>query len=354
MTFFRLVWMYMKRLFGLSALFNFLFPIGMTLMIVFMTGDPSGQAVGVVNEDRGDFGGQLLATYDGKTKTFNTYEEGLEALKARDVEMLYRLPEDFSISISSGRTPSISVIDRNDGAGSEGFELFLREETAFKSMVAFLEKKGIPINDHSVVATKILRESPMSDKGILPILMLTMYALMGGALLGSDLIGLKSSRVLGRGLSTPTSGRIVIGSIAFGAFLLQTIQNLLALLVMVVILDLNQSILGMAIGLITCSCVLAVGLQLFLMRLFKKPELGSMVGMAVVMFLIFIGVFGMDKSIIQGISPMLWNITYLSPFYWVITALDTGNLFQSMGILLLMSGVLFTAGTLKVKAFALE
>lgn len=352
--FFELLILFLKRNKS-SLLISFGFPI---LMIAFslLGGNTSNAAkVVLVNEDKGTLAKEILDDYEhiDDIKIIDTREEAEESIIKTDADVLYVIPDNFSESLEGKAAPTIERVTRESAElNSVGFEMHLEAKSKAYVDRLILEEHDL-LEELPVQAFEVQQKNPrFSGKESLLVFFMSFSILYGSSLIGNDLISQKKEKVLRRGISTPTSGHTILASSLAGAWVIQFIAHLFALIIIQFIIPLSMTQILILLGIIFVMCFYSVCFQLLLLRLFKDPQISVTVGMMFCMFMAFLPMIFEMKEVLVNLPSWFFRISYASPVYWAMNISEYGSIPLGLSIVLLMGIVLFTAGSIRLKDFA--
>lgn len=310
-------------------------------VFMFMFGGGSGSVdnighIGVINKDSGSYSVELI---DYLKNNYNVNilknEEGLD-----DNYVVVKINEGYSEDLKNKIKPQVEIKGvENDGivfSAINDVEKFNNEKL-----------KGSLIENYNENLFAFRNKENTQNNNPMMFLMLCYFMLVGGAMISEDTVKLKQGNVLKRSLTTSNSPYTIIGGLFLGMLILQGgITSIIFLLTSKTIdYGLNTS---SAIAIIFAFSALSTSICLFTTRVAKNQTLASMIGImyAVVAFLfMFLDMFSMaGDGIISKISMLL-------PFYWVLNITEGGSWLVSIGMILLMSGIFFTAGGFRYKNF---
>lgn len=178
------------------------------------------------------------------------------------------------------------------------------------------------------------------------IVVVILYIIMNGNMIGTDLVSLNKENVIRRSITTPNESWKILGTLLVAYAIVIFTVNMVLLSVIKVLNNLDMTMYLRSLYVVILGIVFSLSFAIMLFRLFKEPNLAVNTGM-----LIFIGLTGL--TFIDSISSSTWikNLSYLSPMKWLLNILDSGEVLQGTIVVLLMSLVLFTAGSYKLEKY---
>lgn len=349
MKFLQLTWFHFKRLvfndYGL-LLISFIFPLVIISGLIFVFTNDSGGAISaednfqVVNQSdfvTDNIYPQLSENY--QTAFTQDEEAAFEQLDQVEISMVYVIPEDFSVD-----QPNIKVYSLN---GTNKDVLFQSE---FVGILAeyykedTLNSAGIEIETVEVANAKVTQSYVLMDEMLMITIFMTLFfAAYTTAIIAGDLSKLRKSRVLTRSIVSNAKSWQILGSILSASALYNFLAGLLIILIIATVFSLSLSHSALILSLLFAFSIFNSGLTMFLFRILKNEAVIQIVGILISMVLVFTGIN-------LGLLPeSLEFIQYLSPFYWMFEAMDTGQIIPNIPIIILYGLVLFTAGSFKIE-----
>lgn len=348
-----LVALFMRRNLAGSSLIMVGFPILMIVFVVLTSNDSTEAArTTVVNLDSGVRAAEVLAVYDAELPVLDNEAEARVLLEDQRTDNVFVFPADFSAVLDQGEVPVITYLQRpNSTVSDQAFALFLQHAVQTAVQQTILEEAGIEGAGDFAWMVDIEADRFTSQEGT-AILLLTFSILYGSAILGTDLVNQRKNKVLFRGLATPTSGLAVMSSNVIGAWLVQLISNLIAIVIIAFFMDFTGNNLAVLILMVAILCFYSVSQQLLFLRLFKNPQLSMFIGMMLAVLMMFLAMLESMKDLITSLPALLYKLAYLSPFYWVMQAFEQDNPLLPAAMLLLLSVAIFVAGGFRIRQFA--
>lgn len=173
-------------------------------------------------------------------------------------------------------------------------------------------------------------------------MMIMFYMLMAAGVLASDLNDLRASHVLKRSIAVNSNSWLVLGSPLLGYSLATLVYSYTAMVLGAWIEGVDIVDTLPLILLIFAMGVYVSGLTIFLFRYIRSKNI---IGILTVILPILLIVL----TFIEDLLPLLEGVEYLSPLYWLLDSLDTGQYTPHVPIVILMGLILFTAGSFKVE-----
>ncbi|MBS4456171.1 ABC transporter permease [Tuanshanicoccus lijuaniae] len=277
-------------------------------------------------------------------------EKAQQYLAQGKIGVVYTVPENYLMNLQP-----IKVQARNKHHRSNTFEETLRHIVYRHKLSQTLERHQLKtdaanqtVDTQHLVAIEEQKGQSIADfvnAGVL-IIVLVIYIMMAGNIIGTDLVTLRSNNVLRRLITTPNQGWKIIGAILLSYTAVLLVINSLILFYIHLITDISTTLLLRSIWIIILAILFCLSYAVAVFRAFKNPNLSMNIGM--VGFMMLVGL-----SFIDNLTDIQWvkNLSYLSPVKWMMDILDTGNWLVGTLIILLLSIVLFTAGSYKLENY---
>ncbi|MDE1548433.1 ABC transporter permease [Jeotgalibaca caeni] len=284
-------------------------------------------------------------------------QEELEAqfdkLENGEIAAVYQIPEDFTSRLEEGELPEILRYTREDQPGDVLFEKRIQEVLKGLEITNVLVENGLVeensegVNLDAAEAKLFFQTEELDSNFAVTIILLIFYILMNASFISGDMISFKKNNVLQRMIVSPNRDWALVTSmiLAYAVFLFLT--NVVILFLSKIVLGFSVSQLPLIICLLLVTCIFSLSISFALFRLFKNEGVAQFVGLFYSVGSVMISMLaqtGAEGKVIQILS-------LFTPVYWVLEALDRNRFFPHVFILLLMSAVLITAGSYKLKDF---
>lgn len=349
-----LVLLFLRRNLAGSGLILVGFPLVMILFVLMTSSDTTATVnTTIVNLDQGEHAAAMLDAYEFELSQIDEEAQARTLLASRESDSVYIIPAEFSSLIEAGEVPELVHLTRPDSTAIDpAFSLYL--QTSIRDLVQahILDAAGILSDFTTAKWTLQIEEDRVSGREATAIILITFSILYGSALLGTDLVNQRKNKVLYRGLATPTRASTVLASNVIGAWIAQAASNLVAILIIARLMGFSIHNLWVLILMTAVLCFYSVCQQLLFLRLFKNPQLSMFVGMMLAVFMMFLAMLSDMKDLLSSIPELIFNIAYISPFYWVMEAFDRSSPWMPAAMLLLLALALFVAGGFRVREFA--
>lgn len=342
---------YMKN--PMILIMTFVFPVAM-LIGMFGTGANSSNAkIGVVNLDKSEYSNALVEklseAYDVREYE-GTPQENYEDINDNKIGALYVIDKGFEAKIQGGEVPVVDVYKQEASAGA-----IIAEDTIDKFIKGKLQEgvtEGLSENYIETII-EIDRSKDKSDF-TMSVLMICYFMLIGSSMITQDIIKLKTDRVLKRTICTGNSDIEVLGGMFGATFVLQTLLSSMAYVVIAPILKIQNANMGIAILSIALTSLVSTSIVVAATRWLKNQILANL---GVVLFGLIsfgLGMINIELSMFENVPVAITRLSVLSPFNWLIKILNDGEFIAPIIVILLMSGVFFTAGSFKLREFVKE
>lgn len=339
----------------------FIMPLIMSSLFIFIdmgknkAPSSSNQATLIVMEEGNESLKEVLEKEGFKENIVTDLEASLKKLRLGDVGSVYRIDNDYLKRLQAGEKPVVDLYTRSKKTKSVAFE------STFRSIVhnSILKKTLVDnqlIGDKDSLANYFVNKVSLMENNqeleaenntlFIITVLLSFYIIMGGSQVSFDLVSLKKNNSLKRAVISPNSSLAINFALfaAYASFML--LANLIIFAVGALIYKASLVIIYRAILIIVLSVIFSLSLGLVLFRVFKEPQVAMATGMITSVVLMGLSAAGDLFN-----SPLLKNLSYISPLTWIMQILDKGNIFPAALIILLLSAVLFTSGSYKLEAY---
>ncbi|WP_124057606.1 ABC transporter permease [Vaginisenegalia massiliensis] len=302
------------------------------------------------NEDLG----KLLDEQEFNVKPLTYQAKAIKQVQRGMAGVVYVIPAHYSKILQEGHPSAIQVFRRDKATQSQLFEQLLRDWVAKQSLTGQLKAKKLNpnmIEQPLKTQVKVIEQGKeVGDKqGLSQVVLLLVYILLSGIVVGVDLVTFKKDGSLRRSLVSALPGWQLTLAFLLANASFMLLVNALFLGVLAVYYAFPLAYMGQALTLILLAILFSCSLGLVLFRLFKDPQLCMSLGTLV--WLLILGLAFISQKEALGI----WHqLGFLSPFAWMVQILDRGQYFPGVLIILLMTGALFTAGSLQLEKYVQE
>lgn len=354
MSFWQIFKCHLARIFKSPALIGnlIILPAGMVLLMgtIFSlqnnNGDGSTSNVATVvllgdnNQDLHD----LLIAEDYEDNIWTDAENAMRQLERGDIGVVYTVPNNFIERLASGEALTIQALNRNPMVRS----VFL-ENTLHNGVRSLLLEKtlGVPVNYQANI--EIIQEEVNESPLQLSVMLITMqifYIFTTCLSISGDLVSFKKNQTLRRAVMTPNSNRKIIISHLTPFVFVMALVNLAILAYVHLMSPLSLQMFGRVSLILLLSIIVGMSICMVMFRIFKEPVMVNNIGM-----MILIGLVGLAFIDHLNLGAAISNLVYLSPFKWMVDMLFDGIAIQNIVVLLLMAGVLLTAGSYRLESY---
>lgn len=367
MRFIRATAFQIKRIIKTPALIGSLFflPMAFTFLFLFGTGEDSldnvGKSVMVIEEGNEELTALFLEQLGGEDTAKRLIAEeadldlALRDLDAGKLQLVYYLPENLLQNRAEGGDRMVEVYSMTGDQADPVINMAL--EKAYRDLVRQeeWEKMGVGPDQIELPRTNQLVELEMGESHLDQKLGSFVGALSGLLMmyapgLAGEYIQFRKNQVLKRMSVSPNRSLVTLGSLllGYGLFLILVASGALAIISLLGIT--SPVMLPRFVIYYSCCVIFALSFSLFLFRIFKDERVVAGLGM-------FIGILLLALAIAPSMfndSELIGILGRFSPLYWMFEGMETGALVPGVPAILLMSAVLFTAGSYKLEDFALS
>lgn len=277
-------------------------------------------------------------------------EDNYNELRDKKIGAIYVIDENFEKDINNGDVPNIKSYSNEAAMGA------VIADDIITNYVSELLEEGVNdgLSTNTVEAVIVDKNEVSKEDFVMTVLMICYFMMIGGSILIDDIIKLKAQKVLKRTISTGNSDKVILGSLYLSAFILQSIISSLTLIIALKVFKVPNYNLGEGILVITLCSLMTTSLIVATTRWLKHPTIASL---AVVVFGLLsfgVGILGSGLQEFDNVPQIINNLSIVSPFSWMAQIINKGNIFMPIIVIVLMSGVLFTAGSFRLREFVKE
>ncbi len=284
----------------------------------------------------------------------NSEERVISKLKDGKITNAYFIPDKFEELLIKGENPKIIIKSNLKDGRDERIDRFLNNYKNKIIIAKNLEKNGI-VSVNSIMPDALIsirdNERLIDSNYFMAILMIMIFIMMNSNQLITELLNLKKNNVLKRMITTPNTDFFHIFSIITANLIIMIVLNILAITISSVFMNFTISSYPILIAMISCMCFVSISLSLAVFRLVKYQIFASTIPIIVSVGSAFMVMFYELKRFEIPIAEFIGK---LSPYYWGIEILDKNSMFPGVFVLLLMGFVFLTAGSFKLREYALE
>lgn len=342
----QLIWFHLKRIlfhnWGYIAM-TFGFPLVLTSGLLFVMQDDdsqlNGEEIAVVNHSEYVEDYIIPSLSEGNLAYFvEDRTEAFHLLDQIEVPIVYEIPAGFPENEEAIQVYSISGENRANVFEAEFMSLFLEQELHDAYAKADIVFNQVEVAAPEVIIPKVNLDNNMS----LTLFMLVFFMGYSAGLISGDLANLRKQGILTRSIVTNSYSWQVLGSILMAYMIYSILASLGIVFLMSTIFNFPINDFGLILGLLVSMSIFVAGLTMLLFRIFKNETIIQITGIILAIALVFIGI---PTELIAGSH----FVQFISPYYWVFEAIDTGRMLPHFLIIVLYGLVLFTAGSFKIE-----
>lgn len=342
----QLIWFHLKRIlfnnWGYIAV-TFGFPLFIISGFLFIMQDDDSmmaeQDVAVLNHS--EFVEENIVPH--LSETYQDYvvedrEEAFNRLDQIEVSIVYEIPEDFPQTDERIQVYSLGGENRDGLFEAQFMTTFLEQQ-----LDAAYAKADITFESVEVAAPHVIvPDMDLEDNMAFIVFMVLFFMGYSAGLVGGDLADLRKQGLLTRSIVSNSYSWQILGSILMAYIIYSVLASLVIIFLMSAIFNVGINDFGLILSLLVSMSIFIAGLTMVLFRIFKNEAVIQIIGIILVIALVFLG---MASNFVSD----AYFLQYISPYYWVFEAIDTGQIFPHTLIIILFGLVLFTAGSFKIE-----
>lgn len=300
---------------------------------------------------------RIIDAADFERTSNGELDEALEELKHYRLLSVVEAPPDFEEVLSRGEKPKIRLYKVDEG------NVTVTQEQAVEAEINAIlrEVRLAPYTTDPALLKADLIETEVAAppdtatmEETMPILMLMFFMSFVMSPISEQLIRLRRDRIFERLLSTANSGMAIMGSLFLAYAILQMFFFGLGYLAMTEIFGFTSANVPVTLLYILLMGVVNISLSLFLTRWIRSEQFVSAIASLLSVLLFFLYMISIMPFANQAMTDVLAKVNLFSPFYWAASGVEKGVLFPNLPILILIILVLFTAGSLRVRSYAMD
>lgn len=312
---------------------------------------------GVVNLDQGEFAQAIIDSYSGENE-FKMLDlaSASSQLEEEEIQIFFVFPENFSEILESDKYPTVQVkaIDADAWEGiAPSFTLHINQFIRDKLLGDKLGDLGMDDVDFKQDWTVDIVTNDAEYTEAKSLMLMICYSIFyAGSLFSASLVQDKKDGIFYRGMSTPTRAKTLLA----GSLLANLIVQFLGMALVVLIYysrvsgSLTSTMVLRLLAITFVVCLFVLSIQVLTMRIFKNEGVAVGINMILAMLFTFFGLFYSMKSVLTKVPDFVFNVAYLSPFFWAESAID-GNLILNLLPLVLVGGLIFYLASRKPEKF---
>lgn len=345
-----------------KMVFTLIMPVMVILLVSFLrnsehsTESFSNEKVAYNIEDNGRAWESVFPYLVENKNTFiNQRKKAIELLDKGEISVVYNIPSDFTKTIETYKKPIINAYKIKEGNENIPIEIKLNESINKWIESEVLIEQGVikSESDISVASVKTILfkdETEIDGDSNIATIMIIAFIIIGSSLISEDLIELRETNIISRSITTPNNSFSILGSIALSILIFQVSINMFILLLGKLIVGYQIFHIHIVFINIVLASLFAITLSLAVTRIFKNAGVVSIVTSLISILTLFLSTSAEDETF-QNVPEFILNLGKFTPQYWIFNSLEKSVLFPNIFIVLLITTVLFTAGSYKLKDF---
>lgn len=337
----------------LMLIITLLLPV---LMITFLkkSGGSEGiGSIGIIDNSKSQYSSEVIEKLNEKYSVNivdGTIEDNMNLIRGNEVGAIYVIESDFKELLDNKETPKIKAYKSQNTTGSIMAEDII--STYINKKLQEDISSGLSTN--TVVAT--ITEEEVVDKGdyTMTIIMICYLMMIGGSIIAEDIMRLKAQKVLRRTIATANLDVEILGSLFLSTFVIQGVLSSLALIILQAILKMPNANIVQGILVIFLASMFTTAIIVASTRWIKNQSLASLFIVLFGLLSFGIAMFSQGLNDFTNVPSIINKISIISPFTWLLKIINNGEIFVPVIIIILMSAVLFTAGSFKLREFVKE
>jgi len=285
-------------------------------------------------------------------KITDNLETALEDLKDNKVDAVYEIDGNLETLINNNQENIIKMYILQ-----ENYSLTTINDNVSK-IIKEIQKENF-LNNHNInediltntlITYEITGNESFLDQFNMSAIMIVYFMFLSSSEVAKYLQKLKQNKVLKRLLTTDNSNLEIISTFALSFFFLQVILTTAALLIFHLMFPMEIVELVSTIISISLMSLVSLAISILGIRLFKREEMLTSFMTLVTVVLFALGLMGVLAEIFE-LPVILIHLSKLSPFYWAMDIVNNQNYFINSIVILLMGGIVLTAGSINLKQF---
>ncbi|MGL4742496.1 MAG: ABC transporter permease [Sarcina sp.] len=346
MSFIRLVIANIKRFAKNPTILAFTIMVPIVAIVAFtgMFDSNNKQSLAVIDMDNTVISKELIEEIS-QSYDINIFSKKDELnLENTESKAILTINEGYEKNIKEGVIPSVELEELIDFEGNKSLAFNIEAFTRKKLKSSILKE------DMENIINTTLTEEENIMKGVMAMMMLIYYCMLGTMMINDDILKLKQQNILKRSITTANESRKIIGAIFTSSCLFTTFTSLIAFAAIYKLGFLEG--VNPINGLITIilANIIFVSTTIFVVRWFKDPKIVAPVSSITGVVIFLLGLLGIIIDIIPQNLAFLEVFAVLSPYYWMSKIL-LGEVLIGVIVMLLIGGAVFTAGSYRLKDF---
>lgn len=367
MKFLNLIWVNIKKILKnrSNLLFLILVPIGTLGFTWFVNNaeEPAGNTrrTRLVYESQagepGPFLQRIIDAAEIEHVTQGGLEEAMAELRHYRLLSVIEVPQDVEAVLAAGQKPSLNLYKVD-----EGNVTFAQEQAIEAEINAILREVRLsPYTTDRDLLDADLVETVMATPDntaaldeLMPILMMMFFMGMVMGPISEFMSKLKKNRIFQRLLSTANSSWTIMGSMFLAFVIVQMLFFSLGFMALVALYDFTSMNIPLAMFYLILMGILNIALSLLVTRWVRNETLVSTASFIFPAVFFFVYMIGMMPIASETVRRLFANLNLFNPFYWAASGMENGVLFPNIPVLLLIILIVFTAGSLRLRSYAMD
>lgn len=317
--------------------------------------------IAIINNDAGNYGKQMISKINEKEKNYynikvtKNLKESEESVKHGKYLCLFIIDSNFSSNIEKGISPEIKLV-RSDNENvsfklKNDIDNFIKKNIIFQKLEKDIGSSNIIIPEKNIISINVKEKSNAVDYSSIMLLLIINFIVFSANYVSFEIFDQKKSKTLRRQISMPYRPWEIGGGLILGFALTQMIVYLLVFAITGFAFNMkyNAPIGNIILGMVA-MVIFSVSLGLFVVRITSNEGLIS-----IIINIIGMGAGFLSGSFSGGILPRQVKVfSKITPQYYFMNIMNGKNLIINIFLILLISMVLFTAGSLKFERFIKE
>ena len=367
MKFLNLIWVNIKKILKNrgSLLFLILVPLGTLGFTWFVNNaeDPEGAARRTrlvyqsESADPGPYLQRIIDVSEIEDVSRGGLEEAMEELRHYRLLSVIEIPADFEMELTSGRKPIINLYKVDEGNVTISQEQAIEAEiNAILREVRLKPYTEDPDLLHADLVDTVMT-SPDNTAVMDDLMPLIMMMFFMGMVMGpiSEFMGnLRKNRILQRLLSTGNNSFTILGSMFLAFVTVQMLFFSISFIALMALFGFTSLNIPLALLYLFLMGVMNIALSLLVTRWIKNETLVTTTAFFFPAIFFFVYMIGIMPIASEAVRSTFAKINLFNPFYWAAGGIEKGVLFPNAPVLILLILIAFTAGSLKLRDYAME
>lgn len=351
----RLVLINMKRQLKspFMLLMTLIFPVVMILVINGGGLSHGSGSIGIINRSNSNHSTEVIEklseeysinTLDGQV------EDNFDLLRENKLGAIYVIEDNFQDLLDNGELPKIQCYSTEAASGS-----IMAEDIITNYVSGVVEEEvSAGLSTNSTTAVIVDEEVDSKEDYKMTILLICYFMMIGGSVIAGEIIKLREQKVLKRTIATSNSDITILGSLFISSFIIQGVLSCSAFIILTLVLKLPNNNIPQGILIIFLSSLVTTSIIVAVTRWIRNVTLASLSTVVFGIAAFGMGIFGSELDSFDNVPEIISRISVISPFTWLLRIINTGKIIIPILIIFLMSIMLFTAGSFRLREFVKE